>query len=125
MGFRYGSLVEDYYTGYRLQCEGWKSVFCHPDRPAFLGDAPTSLIDMLNQGKRWVIGLLEVTFSRYSVATYGLRSIGRLMSLSYAQYAFWSAWSIPIVIYSVVPQLALINGLPVFPKVYAKFLPNL
>ncbi|MBD4784890.1 hypothetical protein GUG12_13895, partial [Xanthomonas citri pv. citri] len=33
LGFRYGSLVEDYFTGYRLQCEGWESVFCHPSRP--------------------------------------------------------------------------------------------
>ncbi|RVW91580.1 Cellulose synthase-like protein G1 [Vitis vinifera] len=36
MGFRYGSLVEDMYTSYMLQCEGWKSIFCHPKRPAFL-----------------------------------------------------------------------------------------
>ncbi|XP_031400686.1 cellulose synthase-like protein G3 isoform X3 [Punica granatum] len=117
VGFRYGSVVEDYYTGYLLHCEGWKSIFCTPDRPAFLGDAPTSLIDMLNQCKRWIVGLLEVVFSRYSVMTYGLRSMGLLMSLSYAQIAFWATWSIPLVVYSFVPQLALINGLPVFPKV--------
>ncbi|KAK8493773.1 hypothetical protein V6N12_017871 [Hibiscus sabdariffa] len=46
MGFRYGSLVEDYYTGYRLQCEGWKSVFCNPERAAFLGDVPITLVDV-------------------------------------------------------------------------------
>nr|GFD59074.1 cellulose synthase-like protein G3 [Tanacetum cinerariifolium] len=23
LGYRYGSLVEDFYTGYRLQCIGW------------------------------------------------------------------------------------------------------
>ncbi|XP_028117505.1 cellulose synthase-like protein G3 isoform X2 [Camellia sinensis] len=61
LGFRYGSLVEDYYTGYRLQCEGWKSVFCHPNRAAFLGDVPITLNDALSQTKRWCVGLLELT----------------------------------------------------------------
>ncbi|XP_031400694.1 cellulose synthase-like protein G3 isoform X4 [Punica granatum] len=115
VGFRYGSLVEDYFTSYQLHCKGWKSIYCHPNRPAFLGDAPTSLIDMLNQLKRWVVGLHEVTFSRYSVVTYGFRFLGLLMGLSYAHYALWPMWAIPIVVYSVVPQLALINALPVFP----------
>ncbi|GMQ05849.1 hypothetical protein CsSME_00050697 [Camellia sinensis var. sinensis] len=61
LGFRYGSLVEDYFTGYRLQCEGWKSVFCHPNRAAFLGEVPITLNDVLSQTKRWCVGLLELT----------------------------------------------------------------
>ncbi|KAA8520976.1 hypothetical protein F0562_011649 [Nyssa sinensis] len=59
VGYRYGSLVEDLYTGYRLQCQGWKSVFCHPDRAAFLGDAYITVDDLLNQTKRWSMGLLN------------------------------------------------------------------
>ncbi|GAB4834586.1 hypothetical protein Ancab_032846 [Ancistrocladus abbreviatus] len=66
LDFRYGSLVEDYHTGYRLQCEGWKFIFRHPDRPAFLGDAPISLIDLLGQCKSWSNGFLEVLFSKYN-----------------------------------------------------------
>jgi cellulose synthase/poly-beta-1,6-N-acetylglucosamine synthase-like glycosyltransferase len=62
-GFRYGSLVEDYYTGYRLHCEGWKSVLCDPPEPAFLGEAPKSLNDTLNQCKRWMVGLYQVMLS--------------------------------------------------------------
>ncbi|KAH7550099.1 hypothetical protein JRO89_XS13G0135000 [Xanthoceras sorbifolium] len=116
MGFRYGSLVEDYYTGYRLHCEGWRSVFCHPMRPAFYGDAPTNLLDMLNQQKRWAIGLLEVAFSKYSPITFGIRSLG-LMSLGYAHLAFWASYSIPISVYGFLPQLALLNGISIFPKV--------
>ncbi|KAF8380022.1 hypothetical protein HHK36_027491 [Tetracentron sinense] len=116
MGFRYGSLVEDYYTGYRLQCEGWKSVFCHSDRAAFLGDAPINLDDLLNQTKRWLIGLLEVGFSKYSPLTFGTWSRGPLMGLAYAHYAFWSIWSIPITTYAFLPQLALLNGVSMFPK---------
>ncbi|KAH7513708.1 hypothetical protein FEM48_Zijuj11G0009700 [Ziziphus jujuba var. spinosa] len=61
IGFRYGSLVEDYYTSFRLHCGGWTSIFCDPERPAFLGDAPINLVDILNQTKRWSIGLLEVS----------------------------------------------------------------
>ncbi|GAB4834600.1 hypothetical protein Ancab_032862 [Ancistrocladus abbreviatus] len=116
LGFRYGSLVEDYYTGYRLQSEGWNSIFCHPDRPAFLGDSPVALIDLLGQCKRWCIGLLEVLFSKYSTITYGVRSMGLLMGLAYSHYACWGIWSIPIGIYAFIPQLALLNGISTFPK---------
>ncbi|KAI3505310.1 hypothetical protein L1887_27375 [Cichorium endivia] len=117
LGFRYGSLVEDYFTGYRLQCEGWESVYCHPSRPAFLGDVPISLIDVVSQTKRWAIGLLEVGFSKYTPVVFGSLYMGHVMGLCYAQYAFWPIWSIPIVIYSFIPQIALINGLYIFPEV--------
>ncbi|KAM3396583.1 hypothetical protein P3S68_000095 [Capsicum galapagoense] len=117
MGFRYGSLVEDYYTGYRLQCEGWKSIFCYPKRPAFLGDIPISLYEVVSQNKRWSVGLLEVAFSKYSPLTFGVRSMGFLMAHCYAHYAFWPIWSIPITLYAFIPQLTLLNGVTIFPKV--------
>ncbi|WCJ37749.1 cellulose synthase like G3 [Euphorbia peplus] len=116
IGYRYGSLVEDYYTGYRLQCEGWNSVFCMPKRAAFLGDAPISLIDLLNQQKRWSIGLLEVAFSRYSPISFGVKAMGPFMGLGYALLSFWPLWSIPIITYAFIPQLALLNNLYIFPK---------
>ncbi|KAL3635771.1 hypothetical protein CASFOL_020318 [Castilleja foliolosa] len=118
MGFRYGSLVEDYYTGFRLQCEGWESIYCNPVRPAFMGDVPITLIDSLNQVRRWDVGLLEVGFSKYSPLTFGIKAMGVLMGQSYAHYAFWPIWSIPITIYAFLPSLALLQGIPVFPKVY-------
>ncbi|GAV91794.1 Cellulose_synt domain-containing protein [Cephalotus follicularis] len=117
IGFRYGSLVEDFYTGYRLHCDGWKSIFCNPDRPAFHGDAPMSLLDALNQTKRWAIGLLQVAFSRYSPIIFGTRSMGLLMGLPYAHYSFWPIWSLPLTTYAFLPQLALLNGVGIFPKV--------
>ncbi|KAF2318135.1 hypothetical protein GH714_041488 [Hevea brasiliensis] len=116
MGFRYGSLVEDFFTGYQLRCEGWRSMFCNPDRPAFLGNAPISLVDSLNQLKRWAVGVFEVGFSKYSPMIYGIRRLGLLMTLLYSQYAFWPIWSIPITTYAFLPQLALINRVRVFPK---------
>jgi cellulose synthase/poly-beta-1,6-N-acetylglucosamine synthase-like glycosyltransferase len=117
MGFRYGSLVEDYYTGYRLKCEGWRSIFCHPKRAAFYGNAPINLIDVLNQNKRWAIGLLEVGFSKYNPITFGSQAMGPLMGLGYAYTGYWAMWSIPITIYAFIPQLALLNGVTIFPKV--------
>ncbi|XP_002518853.2 cellulose synthase-like protein G3 [Ricinus communis] len=116
MGFRYGSLVEDLFTGYRLHCEGWRSIFCNPSRPAFLGNAPISLTDLLNQQKRWAVGVLEVGFSKYSPLIYGIRHLSPLMTLTYSQYAFWSIWSVPIVIYAFLPQLALLSKVSIFPK---------
>ncbi|KAE8662025.1 Cellulose synthase-like protein G3 [Hibiscus syriacus] len=59
IGFRYGALSEDYFTGYRMKFEGWRSLFCYPETPAFLGDTPINFLDVLSQNKRWVIGQLE------------------------------------------------------------------
>ncbi|PIA34554.1 hypothetical protein AQUCO_03700086v1 [Aquilegia coerulea] len=122
MGFRYGSLVEDYYTGFRLQGEGWRSVFCDPDRAAFLGDVPINLNDVLSQVRRWAVGLLEVAFSKYSPITFGAKSIGLPMGFCYSHYAFWPIWSIPIAIYAFLPSLALLNRVYIFPKVSSPWL---
>ncbi|KAG6577129.1 Cellulose synthase-like protein G3, partial [Cucurbita argyrosperma subsp. sororia] len=118
LGFKYGSVVEDFFSGYRFQSEGWRSVFCNPNRAAFYGDVPINLPDALNQIKRWAIGLLEVIFSNYSPITFGVRSMGLLMGFSYAHYAFWPLWSIPVAVYGFLPQLALINGAAIFPNVW-------
>lgn len=117
IGFRYGTIVEDFYTGYRLHCEGWKSLFCNPDRAAFLGDVPITLFDVLSQCKRWCIGFLEVAFSKYNPLIFGSPSIGLSMSLGYSHYALWPIWWIPITFYSFIPQLALINKVSIFPEV--------
>ncbi|CAH9147135.1 unnamed protein product [Cuscuta epithymum] len=116
MGFKYGSMVEDMYTGYRLTCEGWNSVYCNPKRAAFLGSIPTSLSDTLSQQKRWGVGLLQVALSKYSPLTYGTRAAGFIMGYCYTHLAFWPIWCIPITIYAYLPQLALLNGISIFPK---------
>lgn len=116
MGFRYGSLVEDYYTGYRLQCEGWKSFFCQPKRPAFFGDIAITLNDALSQTKRWSVGLLEVALSKHSPLTFGISNMGPTMGLCYAYYAFWPFWMLPITLYAFLPQIALLNQVSIFPK---------
>ncbi|KAK1258045.1 Cellulose synthase-like protein G1 [Acorus gramineus] len=57
-----------------MNCEGWKSVFCDPDEPAFLGDVPSRLNDVLSQHKRWMIGLLEVAFSKHNPLIYFIKT---------------------------------------------------
>jgi cellulose synthase/poly-beta-1,6-N-acetylglucosamine synthase-like glycosyltransferase len=78
---------------------------CNPNRAAFLGDAPITLVDLLNQQKRWAIGLLEVVFSKFSPLNFGIRSMGLLMGLAYAHIGMWAFWPIPITIYAFLPQL--------------------
>ncbi|MBA0801042.1 hypothetical protein Gohar_011433 [Gossypium harknessii] len=99
-GFRYGSLVEDFYTSYRLR---W--------------NVPITLFDGVNQCKRWCIGLFEVAFSKYSPLTFGSQYVGVLMSLGYSHYAFCSFWCIPVTFYSFLPQLTLLNQVSIFPKI--------
>lgn len=118
LGVRYGTIAEDYFTGYCLHSEGWKSIFCNPNRVAFCGDSPRNLLDALNQIKRWIFGLLTVGFSKYSPIIYGVKKMGLLMGLCYSYNALsWPFLSIPLTLYSFLPQLALINGISVFPKV--------
>ncbi|KAI0493544.1 hypothetical protein KFK09_023662 [Dendrobium nobile] len=116
IGFRYGSLVEDYYTGYMLHCQGWRSVFCNPNRPAFLGEAPKSLVEAVSQSKRWFVGLYQVCFSRYCPLFYGSRKISLMAGFCYMYYALWGCWCIPLTIYGLLPQLALFYGKSLFPK---------
>ncbi|XP_071692421.1 cellulose synthase-like protein G3 [Rutidosis leptorrhynchoides] len=117
IGFRYGSLAEDTYTSYRLHCEGWKSIICNPKRAAFLGGAPSTLNDALTQIKRWYMGFLEISFSKYCPLIYGTRSMNPLQALCYSHYTFRSFWSIPVLIYAFLPQISLLNSFPIFTKV--------
>ncbi|KAG9448222.1 hypothetical protein H6P81_014350 [Aristolochia fimbriata] len=117
MGLRYGSLSEDLHTGYLMQIEGWKTVFCNPVRPAFLGDAPITLNDALSQNRRWCIGQLEVGFCNHNPLTVGTKHICIPMGFGYGFYAYWAFWSIPILSYGLLPQLTLLSNYPLFPKV--------
>lgn len=117
MGFRYGSLVEDYYTGLRLHCQGWRSIYCNPERPAFLAEMPIALNDVVTQMKRWAVGLLEVAISKYSPLTFGTRYMGSLMAHCYCYYAFGPILSFPIMVYSFLPQITFLNSIYIFPSV--------
>ncbi|XP_059632394.1 cellulose synthase-like protein G2 [Cornus florida] len=117
VGFSYKSVVEDYFTGFILHCKGWNSVYCNPSRPAFLGCATTNLNDSLIQTTRWNSGLLDVGFSRFCPLIYGLSRISILESMCYGYFALQPLYCLPLWCLATIPQLCLLNGIPIYPKV--------
>ncbi|TYK23158.1 cellulose synthase-like protein E1 isoform X2 [Cucumis melo var. makuwa] len=117
MGLRYGCVVEDGMTGLSIQRQGWKSIYCNPKREAFLGVAPTSLIQTLVQHKRWSEGDLEILLSRYSPAGFGQGKISLGLRMVYCIYSLWAVNSLATLYYSTIPSLYLLRGIPLFPKV--------
>lgn len=117
MGFLYQSVAEDYFTGFTLHCKGWTSVYCSPSRPQFMGTSTTNLNDLLIQGTRWSSGLAEVGFSRFCPLIYGSLRMPILQSMCYAELAFLPLYCLPICIFATIPQICLLNGIAIYPKV--------
>ncbi|KAL3506070.1 hypothetical protein ACH5RR_031452 [Cinchona calisaya] len=117
IGFLYDSVVEDYFTGFILHCRGWSSVFCNPQKPAFLGNATTNLSDALIQGTRWNSGLLEVFLSRFCPIIYGLGRMPLLDCMCYAYFSAQPLYFFPVWCLAIVPQLCLLNNIHIYPKV--------
>ncbi|KAF9601600.1 hypothetical protein IFM89_020516 [Coptis chinensis] len=65
IGWIYGSVTEDILTGFKMHCHGWRSVYCMPKRPAFIGSAPINLSDRLHQVLRWALGSVEIFLSKH------------------------------------------------------------
>ncbi|KAK7319743.1 hypothetical protein RJT34_04468 [Clitoria ternatea] len=121
VGFLYDSVVEDYLTGFILHCNGWTSVFCEPTRPQFLGTGTTNLNDVLIQGTRWYSGLFENGINKYCPLTYGLSRMPLLQSLCFAWLAYFPLYCLPLWCLATIPQLCLLNGIPLYPKVSDPF----
>ncbi|CAI0559210.1 unnamed protein product [Linum tenue] len=118
IGFRYESVVEDYFTGFMLHCKGWTSVYCTPSTPAFLGSSPTNLNDTLVQNSRWNSGLFEVVLSKFSPLIYGMsQKMSLLQTLCYGYCALQPLYSFPVWCLSTLPQLFLLNGKSLYPSV--------
>ncbi|KAI7980358.1 Cellulose synthase-like protein G2 [Camellia lanceoleosa] len=121
VGFLYFSVVEDVFTDFiNLHGKGWISVYCDPARPGFLGSSTTNLSDLLVQGTRWSSGLVEVAISRFCPLTYGLKQKKKLSVLErmcYAELAFFPFYFIPLWCFATIPQLYLLNGIPLYPEV--------
>nr|XP_012461639.1 unnamed protein product [Gossypium raimondii] len=117
MGLRYGCPAEDIITGLSIQCRGWKSIYLNPERESFLGIAPTSLLTMLVQHKRWAEGHFQIFLSRYCSLLYGHNRIPLKLQLAYCAGNLWAANSLPTLYYVVVPCFCLLKDIPLFPKV--------
>ncbi|XP_022941006.1 cellulose synthase-like protein E1 [Cucurbita moschata] len=122
MGLRYGCPVEDVITGLSIQCQGWKSVYCNPERGAFLGVAPTTLLQTLVQHKRWSEGDLQILLSRSSPAWHARGKISLGLRMGYCIYCLWAVNSLATIYYSIIPSLYLLRGVPLFPQVSSPWL---
>ncbi|XVF42561.1 hypothetical protein PTKIN_Ptkin01aG0373300 [Pterospermum kingtungense] len=116
IGLKYGCPVEDIITGLSIQCRGWRSIYMSPEREAFLGVAPTTLLQSLVQHKRWSEGMLQIFLSKYCSLLYGHKKIPLKLQLAYCPYNCWAANSLPVLYYVVVPCLCLLKGIPLFPQ---------
>ncbi|GLT65510.1 hypothetical protein SLA2020_379400 [Shorea laevis] len=117
MGLKYGCAVEDIITGMSIRCRGWKSVYFIPERKAFLGVAPTTLMQNLIQHKRWSEGEFQIFLSKYCPLVYGHKRIPLKLQLSYVPYNLWAPNSLAMLYYVVVPSLCLLKGKALFPQI--------
>ncbi|KAL6204113.1 hypothetical protein ACLB2K_021382 [Fragaria x ananassa] len=122
MGVKYGCPVEDVITGLSIQCRGWKSVYYNPTRKAFLGLAPTTLLQALVMYKRWAEGNLQITLSKYCVLWYGHGKLSLGHQLGYLRFNLWAANCWATLIYSTLPSLYLLRGKSLFPQISSRWI---
>ncbi|XP_022719962.1 cellulose synthase-like protein E6 [Durio zibethinus] len=116
MGLKYGCALEDIITGLAIHCRGWRSIYFNPIRKAFLGVAPTTLLQYLIQHKRWAEGGLQIFLSKYFPLIYGHKRIPLKLQLSYCPYLLWAVNCLATLFYATVPSLCLLKDIPLFPK---------
>lgn len=117
MGLKYDCAVEDIITGFSIQCRGWKSIYCRPERNGFLGVAPTTLLQSLIQHKRWSEGQLQIFLSKHNPFVYGHRKIPLSLQFSYSRYSMWALNCLATLYYLTVPTLCLLGSISLFPEV--------
>ncbi|KAM4127285.1 hypothetical protein ACJW30_02G078300 [Castanea mollissima] len=121
VGFLYDSVAEDLFTGFILHCKGWTSVYCNPSRAQFLGSGSANLNDLMIQGIRWSSGLIEVGFSKFCPLIYGPPRMSFLESMCYGELSFFPFYFLPLWCFATIPQLCLLNGIPLYPKVSSSY----
>ncbi|KAM7254864.1 hypothetical protein ACFE04_020105 [Oxalis oulophora] len=117
IGWIYGSVTEDILTGFKMQCRGWRSIYCMPLRPAFKGSAPINLSDRLHQVLRWALGSVEIFLSRHCPLWYGFGG-GRLKGLqrmAYINTIVYPFTSLPLIAYCSLPAICLLTGKFIIP----------
>ncbi|KAK1256995.1 Cellulose synthase A catalytic subunit 8 [UDP-forming] [Acorus gramineus] len=117
IGWIYGSVTEDILTGFKMQCRGWRSIYCMPLRPAFKGSAPINLSDRLHQVLRWALGSVEIFLSRHCPLWYGFGG-GRLkwlQRLAYINTIVYPFTSLPLIAYCSLPAICLLTGKFIIP----------
>ena len=120
MGWKYGSTTEDIHTGLMIQKKGWRSVFCTPDPPAFLGCAPSGGPVAMTQQKRWATGLLEILFSKSCpIFSTIFEELQFRQCMPYLWILMWGLRSVPELCYTALPAYCIITNTSFLPKVSA------
>lgn len=118
VGWVYGSATEDVLTGLKIHSMGWKSFYCTPEPPGFLGSAPDSCPISLKQVKRWSTGVAEILFSRCSPLLCTLnKKLQFRQCLAYTYLCIWGLRSVPELCYSLLPAYCLLTNSSFLPKV--------
>ncbi|KAK3198761.1 hypothetical protein Dsin_022176 [Dipteronia sinensis] len=117
VGCLYGSTAEDNLTGITIHKKGWRSGYCNPEPPGFLGCAPSDTIAAMIQQKRWSTGLLEILFSRNNPIYAALRAnLQGRQCVAYLWLITWGLRSIPELSYAVLPAYCIITNTNFLPK---------
>ncbi|KAL5797911.1 hypothetical protein ACOSQ2_002731 [Xanthoceras sorbifolium] len=117
VGWIYGSTVEDILTGLMIHKKGWKSGYCNPNPPAFLGFGPSSSTTVMTQQKRWSTGLLEILFSKNNPISATLTAnLQFRMSVAYLWFTCWGLQPIPDLCYAALPAYCIITNSNFLPK---------
>ncbi|XP_076937263.1 cellulose synthase-like protein E6 [Bidens hawaiensis] len=117
VGLKYGFPTEDFVTGLAIQCRGWKSAYLNPEKKAFVGIAPTTLLHILVQHKRWSEGQFSILVSKCCPFIYGHKRIPFTLQMAYTLYLLWAPNCLPTLAYVIIPQLCLLKNLTLFPRV--------
>jgi cellulose synthase/poly-beta-1,6-N-acetylglucosamine synthase-like glycosyltransferase len=111
LGWIYGSTTEDVNTGLMIHKKGWRSVYCKPNPPAFLGCTPMGGPTVMTQQKRWATGLLEILFNQNSPIFATLSGKLQLRQcLLYLWLLLWGIRSIPELCYATLPAYCIITN---------------
>ncbi|KAK4845721.1 hypothetical protein QYF36_008311 [Acer negundo] len=117
VGWIYGSTVEDILTGLTIHKKGWRSGYCTPDPPAFLGCAPSGSLATLTQQKRWSTGLLEILCSKNNPISATLKAnLQFRMCVAYLWITTWGLRSIFELCYAALPAYCIITNSNFLPK---------
>uniref|UniRef100_A0A803QJR4 Cellulose synthase-like protein H1 n=1 Tax=Cannabis sativa TaxID=3483 RepID=A0A803QJR4_CANSA len=117
VGWMYGSTTEDMNTGLCIHKKGWRSAFCAPDLPAFLGCTPTNGPGSMIQQKRWATGLLEILVGRNCPIFFTIfDKLQFRQCLAYLWVLFWGFCSIPELCYSLLLAYSIITNSQLYPQ---------
>ncbi|XP_019193754.1 PREDICTED: cellulose synthase-like protein H1 [Ipomoea nil] len=117
VGWMYGSTTEDVLTGLSIHSKGWKTAYCDPEPPGFLGSAPTGGPAALTQQKRWATGLMEILISKKSpILSTLFRRLQFRQCLAYLWVMVWPIRPIFEICYALLPAYCIINNSHFQPK---------